>query len=121
MVILMAHGSRDPAWRGSLEALSEALNSALPSDEVRLAFMQFTGPTLADVVGRGMAEGARTFRDLPLFMAGPGHVEKDIRPLVDALRSAHPEAEIELMTPLGEDPLLPGLLLDIINRPPTGA
>ncbi len=120
MLILLAHGSRDPEWRASLEALAAAAGERLAPEPVRLAFMQFTGPTLAEVVEDGLRQGARRFRLLPLFMASAGHVDKDIRPLVGALTRAHPEAELVLMTPVGEDPHFPALIAEIANHAPHG-
>jgi siroheme synthase-like protein len=104
MLILIAHGSRTPEWRGSLENLTESVRSVDGSGPVRLAFMQFAGPTLPDVVKEGLEEGVREFRLLPLFMASAGHVDNDIRPLVADLRDRHPEARFHLMTPVGELP-----------------
>lgn len=104
MLILIAHGSRTPEWRGSLEKLTESVRSVDGSGSVRLAFMQFAGPTLPDVVEEGLEEGVREFRLLPLFMASAGHVDNDIRPLVADLRDRHPEARFHLMTPVGELP-----------------
>jgi sirohydrochlorin cobaltochelatase len=119
MLILVAHGSRDPVWRGSLEALARSVGDSLPREHVRLAFMQFTGPTLPEVVRSGLAAGHTEFRILPLFMASAGHVDKDVRPLVEELAAAHPQARLEVMVPLGEDRLLPHLIADIANRPST--
>jgi sirohydrochlorin cobaltochelatase len=116
MLILVAHGSRDPLWRGSLEALTRSVGDSLPGEEVRLAFMQFTGPTLPEVVQDGLASGHTEFRILPLFMASAGHVDKDVKPLVEELRSSHPRGRFQVLHPLGEDPLLPHLILDIFGR-----
>ncbi len=119
MLILIAHGSRDPSWRASLEHLTLRVAEGLsPDGDARLAFMQFDGPTLPEVVGEAVAEGATDLRLLPLFMASAGHVDKDIKPLVSELRSAHPSATLELLTPVGEDDLFPGLILDITRRSP---
>jgi sirohydrochlorin cobaltochelatase len=120
MLILLAHGSRDPEWRASLEALAEAAASRLAPEPVQLAFMQFTGPTLPEVVEEGLRQGARRFRLLPLFMARAGHVDKDIRPLVESLARIHPEATLDLMTPVGEDPHFAGLIAQIANAAPFG-
>jgi len=116
MLILVAHGSRDPLWRGSLLALSEAVSARLPKEDVRVAFMQFDGPTLPEVVGDGIRSGKRTFRLLPLFMASAGHVDKDIKPLVAELARSHPEVELTLMTPVGENELFPSLIVDITSE-----
>jgi sirohydrochlorin cobaltochelatase len=120
MLILVAHGSRDPYWRSSLETLAEMVSARMPSEEVRVVFMQFDGPTLPDVVEEAARSGQpSTLRLLPLFMASAGHVDKDIKPLVDELARAHPAVRLELMTPVGEDDLFPGLIVDIAANPST--
>jgi len=117
MLILVAHGSRDPLWRGSLQTLAETVGSRITTEEVRVAFMQFDGPSLSDVVGEAIRSGDTRLRLLPLFMATAGHVDKDIRPLVDELARLHPKATLELLTPIGEDDLFPRLIVDIATDP----
>ena len=117
MLILIAHGSRDPLWRGSIQKLAEVAGARMPSEVVGVAFMQFEGPTLADVVEGAVRSGHTTLTLLPLFMASAGHVDKDIKPLVAELAEAHPNTTLELMTPVGEDTLFPGLIIDIVTNP----
>lgn len=113
MLILVAHGSRDPLWRESLDQLTQEVRTRLQSDEVAVAFMQFDGPKLPEVVAAAARAGRKHLRLLPLFMASAGHVEKDIKPLVAELARAHPGMELELMTPVGEDDLFPGFIVDM--------
>jgi sirohydrochlorin cobaltochelatase len=117
MLILVAHGSRDPLWRGSLQALAERVGAEMPSEDVRVAFMQFAGPTLTEVVEEGARAGESVLRLLPLFMASAGHVDKDIKPLVAELARAYPGVRMELLTPVGEDGLFPRLIIDIAATP----
>jgi sirohydrochlorin ferrochelatase len=77
--------------------------------------MQFTGPTLRDIVSEASGRGVREFRILPLFMASAGHVDKDIRPLVEELSRELPDARLEILTPVGEDPRFRELV-EIIAR-----
>ena len=79
--------------------------------------MQFDGPTLAEIIRDGVADGHDSFQILPLFMANAGHVDKDIKPLVNELAVEHPHVDLRLMTPVGEDELFSGLIVDIITRP----
>jgi sirohydrochlorin cobaltochelatase len=115
MLILVAHGSRDPLWRGSIHNLAEAVGALMPNEEVRVAFMQFDGPTLADVVEEAAGLGRTHLRLLPLFMASAGHVDKDIKPLVRELAQTHPALELELLTTVGESGPFPALILEIAN------
>jgi len=118
MLILVAHGSRDPLWRDSLHSLTEEVGKRMPSEEVRLAFMQFEGPTLPEVVEEAIQDGHRRFRLLPLFMASAGHVDKDIKPLVTELVQNYPEVNLDLMIPVGEDDLFPRLISEIFTASP---
>lgn len=120
MFVLIAHGSRDARWRKSLEDLAASLEENAPDREVGLAFMQFEGPTLPEVVENGVNRGIRVFHLLPLFMASAGHVDKDIRPLVDELEKRFPDATLNLLTPVGEDPLFRDLVRQIADRVPAG-
>jgi len=113
MLILVAHGSRDPQWRSSLEGLAEAVKAKMQNEEVLIAFMQFDGPTLSDVVKEAVQAGHESLRLLPLFMASAGHVDKDIKPLINDLARTYSGVEFILMTPVGEDDLFPRLIVDI--------
>jgi sirohydrochlorin ferrochelatase len=84
---------------------------------VKVAFMQFGGPALSDVVGQAAAEGHRDLTLLPLFVASAGHVDKDIKPLVAELSRAHPDLDLHLMTPVGEDDLFPTFISNVFSRP----
>ena len=82
--------------------------------------MQFTGPTLEEVVAAGREAGVRAFRILPLFMASAGHVDKDIRPLVEDLSRKYPDTRLDLLSPIGEHPLFYDLIQIIAQDAPQG-
>ena len=115
MLILVAHGSRDPRWRESIHTLKKAVQDGLSEKEVEVAFMQFDGPDLPEVVEKAAEAGHRSLRLLPLFMASAGHVDKDIKPLVAELSEKHPDMDLVVLTPVGEDPLFPNLIVDIVQ------
>ncbi len=116
MLILIAHGSRDPRWRESVEKLTESLQADLGPDGVRLAYMQFATPTLMDVASEAIQSGATKIRVLPLFLTGDGHLVRDIQPLVDQLRKAHPSVEVTLLPSVGRHPLFQELLRKIARE-----
>ncbi len=83
---------------------------------VRLAYVQLAMPTLAEVATQAIAAGARRIAVLPLFMTAHGHVERDVRPAIEALRAAHPGAELELLPPIGEHALFRRALVEIARE-----
>jgi sirohydrochlorin cobaltochelatase len=102
MLILVAHGSRDSKWRASVERLTESLQADVGPDKVRLAYMDHTPPTLDDVVSEAVQRGVARVRVLPLFLANEGHVDRDIRPVVERLRGVHRSVDIEQLPALAE-------------------
>jgi sirohydrochlorin cobaltochelatase len=109
MLILVAHGSPDPRWRASVERLVASIQSEGHPVRVRLAYLT-CAPSLLDVASEAARAGAKRIRVLPLFLAGPGHVERDIQPLVARLREACRPVAVELLPPLGQHPLFRELL-----------
>jgi sirohydrochlorin cobaltochelatase len=116
MLILIAHGSRDPRWRTSVEGVVDSLQRELGPGSVRLAYMDCTPPTLMDVASQAVAEGVTSLRVLPLFLAEEGHVERDVRPLVEEARLAFPDIAVEQLPPVGQHPEFREALARIVGR-----
>lgn len=116
LLVLVAHGSRDPGWGEPLERLARQISERTGPESVRLAYSQFASPTLEEVVGEAARSGIRRIRVLPLFMTAGGHVERDIRPVVEELRRAHEPIEIELLPPVGELPSFRILLVELARE-----
>lgn len=116
LLVLVAHGSRDPDWGRPLEALAGAIEERTGRGSVRLAYSQFASPGLGQVVDEAVDAGVRHIRVLPLFMTAGGHVERDIRPVVDELRRAHQTVDLELLPPVGELPAFSILLAELARE-----
>lgn len=112
--VLLAHGSRDPAWVEPFARLAGNVGA-------RLAFLELGAPTVSEVVAGVVAGGARVVRILPLFMAVGRHVKRDIPACVDALRAAHPGCRIELLPALGESARFWAALEELVRAELAGA
>jgi sirohydrochlorin cobaltochelatase len=110
MLILIAHGSRDPRWRASVEKVTAALQAELGANRIGLAYMDCTPPTLMEVASEAVRLGARRVRVLPLFLATEGHVERDVLPLVAQVRATLDSLDVEVLPPVGQLPLFRELL-----------
>ena len=103
-LILFAHGSREPRWCAAFQALEAQLQAEKGVDSVRLAYLEFVGPTLADAVGEAARDGVTHLRLLPLFLAAGAHVENDIPELVAAIWHEYPAIRIEVLPIVGQHP-----------------
>jgi sirohydrochlorin cobaltochelatase len=121
MVVFVAHGSRDPRWRASVEEVVESIQAALGPDRARLAYMDCAPPTLLDVASEAIGLGVEKIQVLPLFLAPEGHVDRDIRPLVDEVARAHPSLQVTLLPPMGQHPLFRDFLYHVSRKTDEGA
>lgn len=115
-LILLAHGSPDPRWRAPFEKLLATLQSTCGPERVRLAYLEFAAPTLYEAAGAAARAGFCHLLILPLFMAGGGHVDRDIPVQVEQLGWELPEVEIDILPPVGEDPRVVAAISDIVQE-----
>ena len=101
-LVLFAHGARDPRWAEPFEAVAERVRAAAPDLPVVLAYLELMAPTLDEAVDCAVDGGATTVDIVPLFLGTGGHLRHDLPPLVDALRSVHPDVTIRLHAAIGE-------------------
>jgi len=116
MLIAIAHGSRNPAWRDSVERQFELLEAELGPGKLQLAYMDLSPPSLMDIVEAPVQHGVTKLRVFPLFLAVEGHVTKDVQPLIDDIRKTFPSVHIELLPPLGQQPLFREMLRSLAQE-----
>lgn len=100
--MIFAHGSPDSRWRLPFEELTASLTERNGADKVRLAYMEFVRPSLADAVREAARDGKLHLRLLPMFLSAGGHVAEDIPRQVAAVQISFPQVKIELLQPIGE-------------------
>jgi sirohydrochlorin cobaltochelatase len=132
-IILFAHGSRDPLWRGPIEAVATRIRAEHPALAVTCAYLELCEPSLPDATA-GMinqiqnatnsiathadsipAIGQKTIkiRIIPMFLGMGKHAREDLPELAVALRAAHPQVEFEITATVGEDERVTQLLAQI--------
>ena len=57
-VILLAHGSRDPKWTSTFDALFDRVTQSIPAEQVSLAYMELAEPKLETALDNARAAGA---------------------------------------------------------------
>ncbi|GGW26259.1 sirohydrochlorin chelatase [Streptomyces xantholiticus] len=103
VLLVIAHGSRDPRHAATVHALTGRVRSLRPGLRVETAFLDFNAPSVPQVLGRLAAEGVRDVVALPLLLTRAFHAKADI-PTV--LRQAPPALRIRQAEVLGPSPLL---------------
>jgi len=115
-LILYAHGSKDPRWREPFERLETDLRADLGQNRVRLAYVEFIPPTLAEVAAEAVRDGIQHLSLLPVFMAAGAHLATDLPEQVEAVRQQFPDVEVKVLAAAGEDPRLVAVLQTIARE-----
>ena len=100
-LVLVAHGTRDPAGEAVLAALAGRVRAARPGHRVELAFLEISSPLLADLPAR-LGDPVVV---VPLLLAAGYHVRVDLPGVIAATRPGAIVAR-----PLGPHPLLSAVL-----------
>ena len=112
-LVIFAHGSADSRWRLPFEELTASLSERHGADKVRLAYMEFAHPSLAEVAREAARDGKSRLRVLTLFLAAGGHMSEDIPLQVPAVQMSFPQVRIKLLQPIGEHPRVKELFREI--------
>jgi sirohydrochlorin ferrochelatase/(2Fe-2S) ferredoxin len=107
-VVIVGHGSREPAANVELEALVAAWAQSRADLAVSMGYVELARPSLAEALDAA----ARTHDEvvaLPLFLFAAGHVKNDLPLALDAARRDHPRVKLSAARPLGVNPLLSAL------------
>jgi sirohydrochlorin ferrochelatase len=112
-VLLVAHGSTEPAAAAVAHDVAEALRRRLPCTTVEVAFLSHGEDTVVDVL-TGLARRSDVMV-VPLLLAPGHHVDVDIDEAVTAVRAMH-ESRVTVAPPLGPHPLLSSAVVDRLRE-----
>ncbi|WP_103542554.1 sirohydrochlorin chelatase [Streptomyces sp. SM1] len=103
VLLVIAHGSRDPRHAATVHDLVRRVRSLRPGLRVETGFLDFNIPSVKGVLESLDAEGVRDVVALPLLLTRAFHAKSDI-PAV--LAEAPPRLRIRQAEVLGPSPLL---------------
>jgi sirohydrochlorin cobaltochelatase len=132
-IVLFAHGSRDPLWRGPIEAVASRIRADFPQRHVSCAYLELCEPSLQSAATSMIVELRNTIntvaphaepmrasspkrlriRIVPMFLGMGKHAREDLPQLMAELRSAHADVEFETAPTVGEDPRVTALLAQL--------
>ncbi len=103
-LVLFAHGARDPRWAQPFKKLQAIAQQQLGGAQVELAFLELMEPRLPETVDRLVADGCGSISVVPVFLGQGGHVLRDLPPMIEELRTRHPQLQISVSDAVGESP-----------------
>lgn len=103
-IILVGHGSpKKDANRMELvgRLLHSRMHPGCGDGCVRISYLQYDSPTLADAIGEAVNEGAKSIIVHPYFLNSGVHVTEDIPRLISEAEKEHSGVEFLYTAPLG--------------------
>jgi sirohydrochlorin ferrochelatase len=115
-VLLVAHGSRNPAAEVVVRELAAQVRAGLPGREVAVAYLDFTSPTVGEALRELADAGVGAVVAVPLLFAPGYHVRVDLPAAIAEVRVGRPWLDVVIALPLGAAPAAgdPDLLLDAL-------
>jgi sirohydrochlorin cobaltochelatase len=102
LLVLFAHGARDPKWAAPFERLRAITQAQSPDADVALAFLELMTPNLPDLVRQSVQAGCRDVTVVPVFFGQGGHVLRDLPAMVTQLRGEFPDVTLKVADAVGE-------------------
>ncbi|PZH14271.1 cobalamin biosynthesis protein CbiX [Streptomyces sp. NTH33] len=103
VLLVIAHGSRDPRHAATVHALVRRVRSLRPGLRVETGFLDFNVPSVQGVLESLAGRGVRDVVALPLLLTRAFHAKADIP---SVLRQAPPRLRVTQADVLGPSPLL---------------
>jgi sirohydrochlorin ferrochelatase len=109
-VLLIAHGSREPAANDDLHALADRLSATGEHPIVVASFLELAEPDIPTGAAICADRGAGRVLMIPYFLSAGVHLRRDLTAARDELQARHPGVAFRLGPPLGPHPLLDSLV-----------
>lgn len=104
LLVLLAHGSRQPEWARPFEAVRDRVQAARPDLAVQLGFLEFMHPGLREALEEAGRRGFDQVRVVPLFLGLGGHLQRDIPRIAREVQALYPALQIDIAAPAGDSP-----------------
>ncbi|MBT2508747.1 sirohydrochlorin chelatase [Streptomyces sp. ISL-98] len=106
VLLVIAHGSRDPRHAATVHALVERVRAARPGLRVETGFLDFNAPAVPQVLERLAGEGVQDVVALPLLLTRAFHAKADIPAALREASARLPRLRVHQAEVLGPSPLL---------------
>jgi sirohydrochlorin cobaltochelatase len=103
-LLVVGHGTREPAGVAEMLELTERLARRLPGTIVEPCFLELAEPTIANGVDRCAQRGATEMVVLPLLLFAAGHAKRDIPQAVAEAAARHAGLSVQQTPHLGCHP-----------------
>ncbi|MEV7611656.1 sirohydrochlorin chelatase [Streptomyces sp. NPDC089799] len=106
VLLVIAHGSRDPRHAATVHALTLRARALRPGLRVETAYLDFNAPSVPQVLSSLYSDGVREVVALPLLLTRAFHAKADIPAVLAEAGARLPGLSVRVAEVLGPSPLL---------------
>ncbi|MEW2416359.1 sirohydrochlorin chelatase [Streptomyces sp. NPDC046866] len=110
VLLVIAHGSRDPRHAATVHALTRRARALRPGLRVETAFLDFNAPRVEQVLAALHGDGVRDVVALPLLLTRAFHAKADVPAVLSEATARLPGLSVRVADVLGPSPLLTAAL-----------
>ncbi|MEU5807679.1 sirohydrochlorin chelatase [Streptomyces sp. NPDC047718] len=110
VLLVIAHGSRDPRHAATVHALTRRVRALRPGLRVETAFLDFNAPRVEQVLSALRADGVHDVVAQPLLLTRAFHAKADVPAVLAEALVRLPGLTVRVADVLGPDPLLTAAL-----------
>lgn len=114
-VVVVGHGSSDPASAVEFRAFVAALAARWPGRGVHSCFLELAEPPVVPLIDALIAAGTRDITVAPAFLLGAGHIKNDLPVALAAIHAREPAVTLRYGAPLGIEARLVQVVTDRIK------
>lgn len=115
-LVLMAHGSPDPATMHTIERLAALICVQRPALRVQAGYLDLNAPLIGEAIDILVAAGVTRLVAAPYFLQRGRHVARDLPAIIADARLRHGHTSLLLAAHLGYDPLLTVVIADRVRE-----
>lgn len=112
LLVLLAHGSSDPAWQLPFQKMTASIAANQPHP-VKLGFMELCSPSLEDIALDIPDHQPTDIEILPLFFSAGRHLRRDVPEQIKGLNQKFGHLVFTLHDPVGFHPKMTEALTSI--------
>ncbi|SHK42969.1 sirohydrochlorin chelatase [Desulforamulus aeronauticus] len=115
-VILLGHGSRQPAANQEIFQIAEQVKTLGDNALYETCFLQFGEPSLPTAICKLVAAGAKRIIIVPLLLTVGTHIQVELPRLMREQQEDYPEVTFVLAPHLGADYRIAEIVMDRIKQ-----
>ncbi len=115
-LIIVAHGSKVKSSNDEIKTIVDKIKSNLENNEllVLYSFLELAEPSIFISMNNAIAQGCKTIKIFPYFLAAGKHVKEDIPNEIKNFEKEYPEITFTLLPHIGECKGIENLILSNI-------